>query len=107
MALSLAAFDTDDLAVISAHLQDARLQLSDVAYLGAPMRFVMVFHRKCREAPLFRPNRVRPRPPASLEKEKAPILRVCANNPSPICRSVPACPVCADSITLSWERAYS
>ena len=51
MALSLAAFDTDDLAVISAHLQDARLQLSDVAYLGAPMRFVMVFHRKCREAP--------------------------------------------------------
>jgi hypothetical protein len=51
MALSLAAFDTEDLAVISAHLQDARLLLSDVAYLPARLRFVMVFHRKCREAP--------------------------------------------------------
>jgi hypothetical protein len=51
MALSLAAFDTEDLAVISAHLQDARLTLADVAYLRARMRFVMVFHRKCREAP--------------------------------------------------------
>ena len=51
MALSLAAFDTEDLAVISAHLQDARLLLADVAYLPARMRFVMVFHRKCREAP--------------------------------------------------------
>jgi DUF2948 family protein len=51
MALSLAAFDTEDLAVISAHLQDARLTLADVAYLPARLRFVMVFHRKCREAP--------------------------------------------------------
>ncbi|SDR60526.1 Protein of unknown function [Rhizobiales bacterium GAS191] len=51
MALSLAAFDTEDLAVISAHLQDARLLLADVAYLPARLRFVMVFHRKCREAP--------------------------------------------------------
>jgi len=51
MALSLAAFDTEDLAVISAHLQDARLTLSNVAYLRKRMRFVMVFHRKCREAP--------------------------------------------------------
>ncbi len=51
MALSLAAFDTEDLAVVSAHLQDARLTLSDVAYLRKRMRFVMVFHRKCREAP--------------------------------------------------------
>ena len=51
MALSLAAFDTEDLAVISAHLQDARLTLSDVIYLRKRMRFVMVFHRKCREAP--------------------------------------------------------
>jgi len=51
MALSLAAFDTEDLAVVSAHLQDARLALADVAYLPARMRFVLVFHRKCREAP--------------------------------------------------------
>jgi Protein of unknown function (DUF2948) len=51
MALSLAAFDTEDLAVISAHLQDARLTLADIAYLRTRMRFVMVFHRKCREAP--------------------------------------------------------
>ena len=51
MALSLAAFDTEDLAVISAHLQDARLALADVAYLPARLRFVLVFHRKCREAP--------------------------------------------------------
>jgi hypothetical protein len=51
MALSLAAFDTEDLAVISAHLQDAKLTLADTAYLPGRMRFVMVFHRKCREAP--------------------------------------------------------
>jgi len=51
MALSLAAFDTEDLAVISAHLQDARLALSDATYQKGRMRFAMVFHRKCREAP--------------------------------------------------------
>jgi hypothetical protein len=51
MSLSLAAFDTEDLAVISAHLQDARLALRDVAYQPSRKRFVMVFHRKCREAP--------------------------------------------------------
>jgi Protein of unknown function (DUF2948) len=51
MPLSLAAFDTDDLAVMSAHLQDARLTLRDVAYQPSRKRFVLVFHRKCREAP--------------------------------------------------------
>jgi hypothetical protein len=51
MGLSLAAFDVEDLAVISAHLQDARLALSDIAYQPKRMRFVMVFHRRCREAP--------------------------------------------------------
>ena len=31
--LKLAAFDADDLAVVSAHLQDAVVRVSDITYL--------------------------------------------------------------------------
>ena len=43
--LKLAALDAEDLAVISAHLQDAILKASDLAYLGAQHRFVLVARR--------------------------------------------------------------
>jgi hypothetical protein len=43
--LKLIAFDADDLAVISAHLQDAVLKVGDLAYLPAEKRFVILANR--------------------------------------------------------------
>ena len=43
--LKLAALDAEDLAVISAHLQDAVLQVGDMAYLPAEHRFAAVANR--------------------------------------------------------------
>src|SRR4249920_318247 len=43
--LKLIAFDADDLAVISAHLQDAVLKVADIAYLPAERRFAAVGNR--------------------------------------------------------------
>ena len=43
--LALAAMDADDLAVISANLQDARIAVADCAYLPADKRFVLVGRR--------------------------------------------------------------
>ncbi|KQP28510.1 hypothetical protein ASF27_08015 [Methylobacterium sp. Leaf102] len=43
--LKLAALDSDDLAVISAHLQDAILRAEDLAYLTDTHRFVLVARR--------------------------------------------------------------
>ena len=43
--LKLIAFDADDLAVISAHLQDAVLKVGDVAYLPRERRFAAVGNR--------------------------------------------------------------
>jgi hypothetical protein len=40
--LKLIAFDADDLAVISAHLQDALLKVEDIAYLPRQKRFAAV-----------------------------------------------------------------
>jgi hypothetical protein len=37
--LKLAAFDADDLAVLSAHLQDAVIRVGDVTYLPDKRRF--------------------------------------------------------------------
>jgi hypothetical protein len=41
VALKLIAFDSDDLAVVSAHLQDARLTLRDIAWLPTEKRLVL------------------------------------------------------------------
>lgn len=41
-ALKLAALDAEDLAVISAHLQDATVRIGDMAYLPKSRRFVFV-----------------------------------------------------------------
>jgi hypothetical protein len=43
--LRLAALDAEDLGVISAHLQDAILKASDLAYLAGQHRFVLVARR--------------------------------------------------------------
>lgn len=43
--LALQALDADDLAVISANLQDTRVAVADLAYLPAQKRFVLVGKR--------------------------------------------------------------
>jgi hypothetical protein len=43
--LKLIAFDVDDLAVISAHLQDALVKVGDLAWLPAERRFAAVGNR--------------------------------------------------------------
>lgn len=43
--LALQALDVDDLAVISAHLQDARVAVADLAYLPGEKRFALVGKR--------------------------------------------------------------
>ena len=43
--LKLAALDTEDLTVISAHLQDAILRPEDLTYLAGEHRFLMVVRR--------------------------------------------------------------
>ena len=43
--LALIAMDADDLSVVSANLQDARIAVGDLAYLPAEKRFAMVGRR--------------------------------------------------------------
>ena len=43
--LKLVALDGDDLAVVSAHLQDAVVRVGDIAYLPDERRFAMVARR--------------------------------------------------------------
>lgn len=43
--LKLIAFDADDLAVLSAHLQDAVLRVGDMAYLPREQRFALLTNR--------------------------------------------------------------
>ena len=56
-ALKLIAFDAEDLAVLSAHLQDAVVKVDDMAYLPGPKRFALLASRfdwagaKCAGAP--------------------------------------------------------
>jgi hypothetical protein len=44
-ALKLIALDAEDLAVLSAHLQDAVAKIGDIAYLPKEKRFAMVLNR--------------------------------------------------------------
>jgi hypothetical protein len=44
-ALKLVALDSEDLAVVSAHLQDAIAKVGDIAYLPREKRFAMVLNR--------------------------------------------------------------
>lgn len=43
--LKLYAFDAEDLAIVSAHLQDAVLRASDIAFLAKDRRFALVCNR--------------------------------------------------------------
>jgi hypothetical protein len=43
--LKLMALDPDDLAIVSAHLQDAVAKVADMAYLPGEKRFAMVLNR--------------------------------------------------------------
>ncbi len=43
--LKLVALDADDLAIVSAHLQDAVLKAADIAYLPAEKRFALAVRR--------------------------------------------------------------
>lgn len=43
--LKLIALDGDDLAILSAHLQDAVLKVADIAYLRAEKRFALAARR--------------------------------------------------------------
>ena len=47
--LRLLAEDAEDLAVISAHVQDAVLRVGDLAYLPRQRRFALVLNRYCWE----------------------------------------------------------
>lgn len=43
--LKLAVFDAEDLAVVSAHLQDATVRVGDLAYLPRERRFALLVQR--------------------------------------------------------------
>jgi hypothetical protein len=43
--LKLVALDPDDLAVVSAHLQDALISVGDIAYLPGERRFALAAKR--------------------------------------------------------------
>jgi hypothetical protein len=49
--LKLVAFDADDLAVVSAHVQDAVLKVRDMTYLPKEQRFAAVVNRFVWEKP--------------------------------------------------------
>jgi hypothetical protein len=55
--LKLVALDADDLAVMSAHLQDAILTIGDLTYLPDQNRFALVARRFDWEAPAREPRR--------------------------------------------------
>jgi hypothetical protein len=48
-SLKLVAFDADDLAVVSAHLEEATLTRADMVFLPQEQRFVLVMRRRDRE----------------------------------------------------------
>ncbi|TIS32461.1 MAG: DUF2948 family protein, partial [Mesorhizobium sp.] len=50
MALKLIALDDQDLSIISAHVQDAVMKVSDLEYLPAAKRFVLTMNRFVWEA---------------------------------------------------------
>jgi hypothetical protein len=55
--LKLVALDADDLAVMSAHLQDAILKVGDLTYLPDQNRFALAARRFDWEAPAREPRR--------------------------------------------------
>lgn len=66
--LKLIAFDTEDLDVVSAHLQDSALTVADMAFLPREQRFVALVHR-------FDWPRVLTEPGGSLQRSQT-VLRI-------------------------------
>ncbi|WP_319772213.1 DUF2948 family protein [Breoghania sp.] len=48
--LKLVALDSDDLAIVSAHVQDAVLKVGDLRWLASENRFMLTMNRFVREA---------------------------------------------------------
>ena len=94
--LRLVALDPDDLAVISAHLQDSLLRVGDIAYLPRERRFAIQIRRFDWEAgrrasaaadlPAFRARHGRARPRASTRPTRTRSLTF---SPSPSRRRAP------------------
>jgi hypothetical protein len=61
MALKLIALDDQDLSIVSAHVQDAVMKVSDLEFLPAAKRFVLTMNRFAWEVKsgLFRPHNER------------------------------------------------
>lgn len=55
--LRLVALDEEDLAIVSAHLQDAVVRVGDLAYLAREQRFALAARRFDWEAPENEPRR--------------------------------------------------
>ena len=55
--LRLVALDQEDLAIVSAHLQDAVVRVGDIAYLPKERRFALLARRFDWEAPPNEPRR--------------------------------------------------
>ena len=55
--LRLVALDQEDLAIVSAHLQDAVVRVGDIAYLPKERRFALLARRFDWEAPPTEPRR--------------------------------------------------
>lgn len=69
--LKLYAFDAEDLAVVSAHLQDAVVRASDIAFLAREKRFALVCNRCDRSAAATEGERR----PTGLRIEKVTAVR--------------------------------
>ena len=69
--LKLAALDADDLAVVSAAMQDAIIKVGDMAFLPSEKRFALVGNRFAWEV-----NRARARPPYERRRSGLQITRV-------------------------------
>lgn len=93
--LKLAAFDVDDLGVISAHMQDAILSTTDLAFMAKEQRFALIAQRFAWEAalssqadPAFQPlkrcltslrfERVQKVRTKNLDRTKAEVLELLA-----------------------------
>jgi hypothetical protein len=63
--LKLIALDTEDLNVLSAHLQDAVLRVADMAYLPKERRFAVILNRFDWQ------TAATPQPSAGLERRRA------------------------------------
>lgn len=80
--LKLISLDAEDLAVLSAHLQDAVIRVSDMAYLPAEMRFATIANRYDWSDSLATSGRRRMRRRCGLRFERVQSAKVTGFNPA-------------------------